>query len=129
MVHQAEHQAVDQGVNEAGDGDLRKPVGPAVGVVVGEEGEMVHWGAPGSGVRILAPAPPPFSSISTTPCSSSARISAETFAAISLTGPSLASALRIVATPTCDAFARSCAVQPINPRPALSCLPVNLTIT
>jgi predicted phage-related endonuclease len=71
------------------------------------------------GLRRRTPGPPPFSSMNSTPADSRARRIAWSLAAVSTVGPSANSALRMVATPTEDSFARSSARQRINDRAAL----------
>jgi hypothetical protein len=62
----------------------------------------------------LTPAPPPFSSMNSTPADSKALRMAQLFAAVSDVSSIANSARRIVVTPTDDDRARSSALQRIN---------------
>jgi hypothetical protein len=70
------------------------------------------------GFRRRTPGPPPFSSMNSMPAASKVRRIARSLAAVRAVGPSANSALRIVATPTEDSFARSSARQRIRDRAA-----------
>jgi hypothetical protein len=73
------------------------------------------------GFRRRTPAPPPFSSMNSTPASSSARRIARSFAAVIDVADVISSARRIVVTPTEDDRARSSALHLIKARAARIC--------
>ena len=92
------------------------------------EAEPIHSGPRGYlrflivwGLRKRTPSPPPLSSIKTIPAPSSARRMAASFASVTGISPSTTSALRMVATPTFEAWARSIAVHRISARAARIC--------
>jgi hypothetical protein len=76
---------------------------------------------PLGGFRSRTPGPPPFSSMNSTPAASSARRTDKSFAAVIDVSSSASSARRMVAIPTDDARARSCARQRRKVRAALIC--------
>jgi YqaJ-like viral recombinase domain len=71
------------------------------------------------GFRKRTPSPPPLSSMKSIPAASRARRIAASFASVIGTSPSTTSALRMVATPTFEARAKSRAVHRISARAAL----------
>ena len=74
--------------------------------------------------RRRTPGPPPFEGINSTPASSNAIRSADTFAVVKPTAPSTASARRMVATPRRDFCARSSALHRRRALAARICAPV-----
>ena len=70
------------------------------------------------GFRKRTPSPPPLSSMKPIPAASRARRIAASFASVTRTSPSTTSALRMVATPTFEARAKSRAVHRISARAA-----------
>jgi hypothetical protein len=70
------------------------------------------------GFRNRTPSPPPLSSMKSIPAASRARRMAASFASVTGTSPSTTSALRMVATPTFEARAKSRAVHRISARAA-----------
>jgi hypothetical protein len=70
------------------------------------------------GFRKRTPSPPSLSSMNSIPAVSNARRMAASFASVTGISPSMTSALRIVATPTFDARAKSRAVHRISARAA-----------
>jgi YqaJ-like viral recombinase domain len=70
------------------------------------------------GFRKRTPSPPPLSSMKSIPAASRARRIAASFASVTGTSPSTTSALRMVATPTFEARAKSRAVHRISARAA-----------
>ena len=73
------------------------------------------------GFRNRTPSPPPLSLMKTIPAASNALRIAASFARVIVTSPSTTSALRMVATPTLEARARSRAVHRISARAARIC--------
>ena len=68
--------------------------------------------------RRRTPAPPPFSSMNSTPAASRARRTARSLAGVIEVARSISSARRIVRKLTADCWARSCALQPTSARAA-----------